>query len=73
MTEKEISTIFCGISHLKPVNEELMALLTTKFEANPVVEEVGGIFLQMVIITSHSKKKKPIRIEFTKRVVKIPS
>jgi len=50
-----------------------MALLTTKFEANPVVEEVGGIFLQMVIITSHSKKKKPIRIEFTKRVVKIPS
>jgi len=45
LTEKEILTLFSGISQLKPVNEELLGLLNKRFEENPVVEEVGDIFI----------------------------
>lgn len=47
LTGKEM-TIFSSVDQLKPIHEELSKQLSIRFDTNPVVEEVGDVFVTMV-------------------------
>ena len=46
LSPKEMA-LFSSIDQLKPVNEELLRRLTERFDVNPVVEEVGDVFVTL--------------------------